>query len=474
APAHEALGYDERSGFKIDAQEASGTTALAPLARQTPTAPAPVSQTSTALGPPAPPPEPPRAQARRAYRDRMQMLRRHKWLIIGVFLATLAAFALYTALAPREYTAYSVLLVNSKVDGETVTGGVVAPGSEDSKVLNQALILQQAPQIAERTAETLMDQTASDALSTVQSATARYTADGSALTPEALGEYIQEKVVTVEPAGEQVDAIRVEAVTEDAREAALIASIYTDQYLALTRQANRADVSETRELLEGQLVAREAELGEIEAQLEAFMTANNAAGLESQTAGNVSQINSLESQVDIARAEASQRAATLAQLQAEAASIQPRLAESAGTATSGAQNAALQTDIARLETLLNQALARNPQLNGDPNAHPDTRAMNQRIQALRAEQRRIAQDQAAGVVGSNGLDMSSTGSNGAAYVAELQRRIADERSALQGARARAASLSSRLSQARGELRQKPAQEVELAKLRRQRTLAEEA
>ena len=275
------------------------------------------------------------------------------------------------------------------------------------------------------------------------------------------------------PAGELVDALRVEAKTGDPREAALVAGIYTDQYLALTRQANRSNVTETRELLEAQRMTREGELSEIEAQLEAFMTSENVAGLEIQTQNTVSQIGQLESGLDNARAEISQREATLAQLERDAASIQPRLAESV-TSTSGAESAEVQAQITQLETLLNQAFLRNPELRNDPNAHPDTRQIYQRIQALRAEQRRLAQDRASGVIASNGLDLASQGSNGASYVADLQRRIADERSALQGARARAGTISSRLGAARGELRAKPGQEVELGQLRRRRATAEEA
>ena len=469
-PAPEAeLGYDERGGFRIEADHAS-STALAPVAARVPTAPAPQN---AAVGPPAPPPPPeaPRAQARRAFRDRLQMLSRHKWLILSVFLVTLGAFAVYSLLAPREYTAYSTLLINAENQPQGSLGAASAPGSEDTRVLNQLLVLQQAPEISESTAQTLLGGEASDALTTVQKAADRF---GAPVTAESLGEYLREKVVSVEPAGELSDGVQINAVAGDPREAALIASLYTDEYLEHSREVNRADVTETRELLEGQLMQREGELTEIEAQLEAFMTRENAAGLEIQTQSAVSQIGSLESQLDNARAEISQRQATLAQLEAEAASAQSRLAQSAPTAASGAQNAEVQRQITQIETLLNQALARNPDLGGNPDAHPDTRAMNQRLQALRAEQRRISQEQASGVVNSGGLDLTSPGANGGAYVAELQRRIADERSALSGARARAGSLSGRLGSARGELREKPAQEVELAQLRRRRGIAEEA
>ena len=468
----DALGYDERDGFRIGADEGA-STALAPV-RPSVALPAPAPSAAPA-SPPPPPAEPPRTLARRAFRDRVQMLKRHKWLALAVFLVTFGAFAAYAFLAPPTYEAYSVLLLQPNRAAGSASDVAAAlqelPGEQAGKVLNQALILQQAPQIAERTAQTLLDQPGAEALEVVQETAAAF---GPQVTAEALGEYLQTEIVEVAPEGDQIDAIRVQAESGDPQEAALIASIYTDQYLALSRQSGRSSLSETRALLEGQLMTREGELAEIEAQMEAFMTAENAAGLEIQTQNTVSQIGQLESQLDLARVEVQQREATLAQLERESQTVGSRLEQSATSSSTTVQDTQTSEEIARLETLLSQAFVRNPELRNNPNAHPDTRAIYQRIQALRAEQRRLAQERAQGAVASGGLDMSSLGSNGPAYVAELQRRIADERSALQGARARVSALAGRLSAARGELREKPAQEVELAQLRRRRAAAEEA
>ena len=459
-----ALGYDERGGFRIAPDSEAPSTALARRPSSVPAMPASAS-------PPAPPVEPPRVQARRAYRDRAQMLKRHKWLALGVFALVFGASALYAALAPRQYTAYSLLSVNpaSVSPNELARSIQQAPGEENSRVLNQALILQEQPQIAERTAQTILEQIGAETLGIVAGAAEEY---GAPVTAESLGEYIQTEVVSVQAEGEDVDAIRVQAQTGDPREAARVAELYTDQYLAFSRQAGSANLSETRALLEDQLMTREGELAEIESQLREFMTRENAAGLEIQTQNAVGQIGQLESGLDLARVEIQQRQATLAQLEREASTMESRLQQSAAS-TSTVQSTETTAEIARLETLLNQAFTRNPELRNDPNAHPDTRAIYQRVQALRAEQRRLAQERAQGAVASGGLDMGANG-NASAYVADLQRRIADERSYLQGARARASALAGRLGEARSELRAKPGQEVELAQLRRRRNAAEEA
>ena len=466
APVADGPRFDERGGFRIDA-EAPTTTALAPIERSLPARPQPAT-------PPPPPVEPPRTQTRRAFRDRLQMLRRHKWLILGLFLLSLGLSALYAYYAPRVYSAYSILMVGDDRMGGAATDVIrdmgATPGTEGRRVLNQALVLQQNPEIAQNTAQALLDQRGATALSVVDKVEDEY---GSPVTVEALADFLQAKVVSVTPANEQADAIRVQAKTRDPREAALIAGLFTDEYLSLSRTANRADLSETRELLEEQVAAKEGELVEIESQLAGFLTSQNAAGLEAQTASTVSQIGQLESQLDLARVEVQQRQATLAQLEQEAASIQPRLAET-GSATASAELEQINARITEMEVLLNQALRQNPDLNGDPNAHPDTRAIAGRIASLRADAQRLSQQQASGVVAGGGLDMSSPGANGPAYVAELQRRIADERSALQGARARVGALGSRLGAARGDLRAKPGQEVTRDRLERRRFAAAEA
>jgi capsular exopolysaccharide synthesis family protein len=76
-------------------------------------------------------------------------------------------------------------------------------------------------------------------------------------------------------------------------------------------------------------------------------------------------------------------------------------------------------------------------------------------------------------VASGGLDVNSTGANGQAYIAELQRQISQTSAALQGARAQAATLSGRLREATGKLSQVPEQQMTLAQLERQRAASQQ-
>ncbi|WP_412068177.1 GumC family protein [Rubrivirga sp. IMCC43871] len=464
APAE--LGYDPSDGFQIGFDdEPAQTTALAPIVPQMPA--------TRPSGPPAvlpsaaPVSSAPRAEARRSFRSTLRMLRRHAWLIAGLTALGLAVGAAYATFRTPSYEAHSILLIIPN-DTEAGAGGVAqAPGVDVSKVVNQGLVLQQAPQIAQSAAASILARPDADAFSTVQKATKRY---GGALTPEGYGEYLQDKAVTVGPAADEADAIKVSAKAALPEEATLIAQLYTDAYVDLTRTSSQERSTRTREVLDEQIARREGELSEIENQLERFMTSENAAGLDDQTRMTVSSIGQLQGQLDLARVEAQTHRARLGQLRSDLASVPERLERSA-QAPSVVETSDLDTQIASDERLLEQIYRQNPQLRGDPTAHPDVAEIDTRLRGLRADrQRRIASATDA-AVGAGGLDMSSSTSNGRSYLADLQRQISTIEAELAGAEARARTLSGRLAEARGQLRAVPGQQVELGQLERQRTQA---
>ncbi|HEX9950612.1 MAG TPA: P-loop NTPase [Rubricoccaceae bacterium] len=462
-----APAYSPDAGFRIDFDEAEEmpSTALAPVAAPAATLPAPAPPQA-----PAPPAAPvaPRAEARRAVRDKAQMLRRHKWLILTTTLLGLGGAALYNATAPVRYEAYSVLLVSTPgeegTEADLNSGFTQATGTDQSRVLNQALILQQNPAIAEQTAETLLARTDARGLSTVRDATETV---AGPLAARDYATYLQNEVVTVKPAGENVDAIRVQATAGTPEEAALIATLFTERYQSMTRETNLGRVRQTRDALEEQVVRRQGELDEIESRLEAYMTAENAAGLDAQTQSTVSNIGTLQANLDLARVQVRTQEAQLAQLQQDLASAGPRLQASAA-APSQIETTALDTQISDLERLMEQIYQRNPQYRGNPGSHPDLAQMQSRLDGLRGERQRAISGAAQSAVASGGLDLGSQGSNGAQYLSDIQRQISSTRAGLEGARAQVSALASRLGEASGQLREIPAQQVELAGLQRQR------
>lgn len=458
------LDYDPEGGFRIDFDhpDDDATTALA----RRPAPPLPVTETGGgAVAPPPPPPSSPvRADARRAANDRLRMLRRSRWIIAACTLLGVVLAGLWTSQMGEVFTAYSVLLVDPTAGAESSVG---APGVETSRVLNQALILQQAPEIAERTAAGLLARPDATSMSVVVAAASAY---GSPVSAERLGAYLQNEVVRVDPAGDNVDALRVEASASTPTEAALVAALYTDEYLALSRSATRSRVEETAAILGQQVDRLERDLADLDGQTSQFMAAENAAGLDAQTASAVSQIGQLETQLDLARIEAQTRAAELAQLQSDLASVPARLDVSA-EAPSVVETTQLDTEIARYEALVEQIYSRNPDFRGRPSAHPDLARLDARLRSLRADRREQAAASTDATVAAGGLSLSGGGANGQAYVADLQRQISQTRAALGGSRAQADALAGRIAEARRALRAVPARRVELDRLERERALA---
>ena len=460
--AADGLHYTPGDGFRIEPEAPAGVPTRA-LQRYEAGRPLPAP---AAAAPPPPPTEPPtRLAARRAFREKGEMFKRHRGLFLVVFLTVLGAFVLYSALAPKEYRAYSVLLIHPQRSAAVQDDGVEAltdaPGGEDERVLNQALILQQATAIARETAERLL--AAEDAAGLPLLATL-----GGAPSVEEVARYLQEEAVTVERAGEDVDAVRVTATSSDPREAARIAALYTEEYVNLTRSTGQGRVSTTRQFLEEQVARRQGELDEIEHQLATYMTRENAAGLDVQTSETIQQVASLQASLDQARVETRMRGATLGSLERELAGLQPRLAARAAS-TSSAEIVRLDSMIARLDGIVEQVYLRNPQFRGNPDAHPDLRAMEDRLAGLRREKERLAGQASRDVIAAGGVDLGGGERNGPAYVTDLRRQIAEQRAALEGARASASALAQRLAEASGALRAVPQQSVDLAQLERQRT-----
>ena len=455
--------YDPEGGFRIDFEHLDEDERSTALARPRPAPPAPATEGGggVALPPSGPPAGPVRSDARRAANDRLRMLRRSRWIILACTLLGVALAALWTSQTGPTYTAYSVLLVDPTA-GEGAAVG--APGAETSRVLNQALILQQAPEIAERTAAELLARPEVGTMSVVRAAARAY---GEPITSERLGAYLQEEVVRVDPAGDDVDALRVEASAGAADEAAIVAALYTDEYLALSRSATRSRVEQTASILGDQVNRLEGELAVLERQTSQFMTAENAAGLDAQTTSAVAQIGQLQSQLDLARVEARTRGAELAQLQADLASVPARLDVSA-EAPSPVQTTQLDAEIARYEALIEQIYDRNPSFRGRPSAHPDLARLDARLRGLRADRREQAAASTDAAVAAGGLSLASDGANGRAYVADLQRQISQTRASLEGARAQADALEGRIAEARAALRAVPGRRVELDRLERER------
>ncbi|MEM6783569.1 MAG: P-loop NTPase [Bacteroidota bacterium] len=496
SPVHGADGYgayapQDPNEIRLDASGAvapSSSNALAPLpsppqARPPRRAVVPArpaeSLTPVPLNDPAPSAlfptiAPPRKlEARRSAQEKNDVLRRG-WKLIAGITALMVALTIGALLfLGPQYDSYAILLVNTpdpnEVQTEIMGRFVDMPGGGEStrRVLNQAIILQQSPVIAERTAERLLN------LAQERGTTFPIFDDiqDQSLTPQSLGDLVQKSYVSVEPAGLEVDAVRVSAKGGTAEEAHLLAQFYMEEYQRRSQQTSREYIERTRSFLSEQRDQREAELATLEDELSRYRRQRGAVDLGAQAQQSIQQVASLEAQLDRARVDVSMREQSLRALEQELADLQPRLTQRIASGVQG-ELAETETKITELERVLNNIYVQQPMLRSNPSLNPDVARYEAQLSGLRARRSQLSEQFVDEVVQAGGVDPTSQ--TGEAYVTSLNQRISQERVALEGARAETSTLRQRLSEERGQLLSIPGRARDVAELERARSAAEQS
>ncbi|MEL6771727.1 MAG: P-loop NTPase, partial [Bacteroidota bacterium] len=291
------------------------------------------------------------------------------------------------------------------------------------------------------------------------------------LDERALGALIQRSYVNVEPAGLDVDAVRVSAKGGTAEEAHLLAQFYMEEYQRRSRETSREYIERTRSFLADQRDQREAELATLEDELSSYRRQRGAVDLGAQAQQLIQQVASLEAQLDRARVNVSMREQSLRALEQELAELQPRLTQ---RIASGVQGELRETEaqITELERVLNNIYVQQPMLRSNPSLNPDVARYEAQLTGLRARRAQLSEQFVDEVVQAGGVDPTSQ--TGEVYVTSLNQRISQERVALEGARAEVSSLRQRLSEERGQLLSIPGRARDVAELERARAAAEQS
>lgn len=407
-------------------------------------------------------PEPPTAaEARWAFYDRLDLLRRGRWIIAGAAAAALLLAVLALALRSSSYEAYSLVLVQSQTPALDATAEFAPTlGGEQRTLMNQALILQQNPAIAEAAAGRI--------LAAGVPAVAEDLPEP--VTPEALGRLLRERVIRVAPEAAESNVIRLSAAAPTPEEAARLVAAYTEEYVAQTRATSLGAISGATTLLDDQLTSRRAELADLERDIERFESTTGSVDLPQQASARIGQVAQLEAQLDRARVERQLRTASLGSLETELATLQPRLRE---RLASGAEQelARLNERIAEAEQRVESIYQRNPSLRGAAEMPPEVAEIERQLVDLRAQRSATADRFADEAVAAGGVDLTNP-QRGGEYLTELRRRINEERVALAGAEAEMEALRARLGQAQGALGALPERQMRLAQLRRQQQSTE--
>ncbi|PAP77151.1 GumC family protein [Rubrivirga marina] len=401
----------------------------------------------------------------------LDILLRGKWIILATMLALAVPVVLYSIVSPSKYRAYSILLVD-KTDTDLAD---VLPEQvptafwrQERNLSNELLVLDQSTELAESVARRLME--AGRVPGTERPLSILNDDDpATPLTVEEVAFRLQKEYINSSMETGGADAIRVNAVSTDPAEAALIANAFSEAFADLTQDQSRSSASASREFLEDQVETQNERLREADAAVEDYMLQEGAVALQEETTRLVDQIATLDARRDQASVNLQTKRAELAALQGELARLEGQLGDRLSSNLDG-QLVTVREQIQQLRGELETFYSQNPALRTNPNPPANIARLRSELQRAESEQDRIAR-----ALSEQSL-ASSTGPNdqasGFSRAAELRSQISAARVAVRGLEAEVRQVGARLGQYEGELSSVPEQSIELAQLERDRRAAE--
>ncbi|MDZ4698625.1 MAG: polysaccharide biosynthesis tyrosine autokinase [Rhodothermales bacterium] len=405
-----------------------------------------------------------------ALHEALEILRLGKWYIIGITALVFIAVTIFTFTMVPVFQASTLLLVDTKAGTneeklapDFLKGGVI----DQSKLDTQRLLLQQSTEIARRTADRLVE------MRTLPVSGAPLAILEQSTSISHLAQLLQEEYLGIKPADSEgsADALIISASSSSAEEAALIANMYAEEYVHLTEDMSRERLTAQRIFLEQQFAEKKIELDELETRLANYMSREGATALDDQAKYTVAQIATMQAMLEDARIERSMGESQLLTLEQELMDMQPRLTNRVASTVERELEQA-QERIADLEMQVDLIFQKNPQLRDNPEGNPTVLDMQAQIAQLRSRVRSLSEEYVDDLVGSGGIDPKKEGLS-MTYLADLKRKIADERISISGQQARVRGLEQRLREYDVKLKTIPGTSIELAKLERQQKAAEE-
>ena len=402
-------------------------------------------------------------EAKSSLHEALEILRLGKWYIFGVTFLVLSAVAVYTFTSEPEYEASTIMLIDSKFSERQEDIGTVLPKQNlagNAGIEKQVHILRNSIDIAQRTANSLIERR------TLPGSSQPLNILTQATSVNQLSELLQEEVLTFSVANESVDAIEISAASNTAEEAALIANLYAEEYVRETEDMSKERLTAQRIFLEQQYNEKKIELDNIETRLANYMNSEGVAALGEQAKYTVAQIAQSQAMLEEARIELSMRESNLLSLEEEMREIQPHLSTRISSNVES-QIEQVQGEITKLESRVEDIYFRQPDLRNNPSQNAEVQTYHEQITQLRAKLRTLSDQFAIEVMNAGGVNPKAEGLS-MNYLANLKRQITDNRINITGQQARVKTLQEQLRNYDVRLRTIPGQQIELAKMERQR------
>ena len=384
----------------------------------------------------------------------IDLLIRRKWIILVSFLIILGLTFAYTQTLVPEYEATSYVMVD--LGGVQVDIGRRIPADDlgqeagfelfatnDRSLAGEIRLLQISDQLVQRVQERLQ---------------ASMGADASQFSmPDYLVRFV--------PDGGVDNIIRFISSSSDAGTAAQMATLYSEEYVSLTKEASRSQAVTLRASLEEKEVEQRDELNFIEDQITRAMR-GGAISLDEEASRLVGQIAALEIQREDAIIELQVEQAALVSLQDELARINPQVA---GQISSNLQRqiSSLQEQLQVEEAAKAQILLVNPDLQDRNSDMLDS--IDRTISRLNAQIDSLSTQLVEEFGDAGGITSTE---DGLLYIANLRQQINEKTVSVNRMRAKLNAFDTRLETYQASVQNLPEQTMELAQLERSRTRVE--
>jgi len=377
-----------------------------------------------------------------------------KWLIVGACAVALTITGVFLLMATPRFESTS--LVSIEAHAAPLPG--VASVEQGRSVDGELGLLRSSGQIARQVLERL-DENASDGAAS--SATAD-SPNQKALVARAYDLY---ESVSFSSTRDNLIAITASSPSPD--EAAIIANLYAQEYQEVSLEERRSRLRAARTFLESQVEQRQNDLQALEQRWASYvgsqgtMPQSSGERLAAEHAGLLAQRQSTQLQLQQERLQ-------LQQVEGELSRVGPSLASSI-TSDVESQINALQERIAAMRLEAEEFYTVNPSLRGRESEVPELEELTTSISRLEARKEALAEQLAEQTL--NGT-IANTGA-GIGYATNLRQQGESSSLRVRQLELQLAGLDGQINALEARLGGVPRQQVEVERINRERSLAEE-
>ena len=402
----------------------------------------------------------------------VDVLFRNKWVLLSTFCICVLGAIAFSFLQEPEYEAYSSILVDlgsAQEAKENLTLRAEDPFARNDRSLDAELfIIRSSNTIAERVAERLLaiQDTAQHEIPLSVIST-----DNGPLTSAQAIAWRLMRYVSFSSAMQGINVIIVRAKSHLPYEAALLANLYSEEYIRMTRDASRTHVTSMREFLEAQEYERREELRLAEEAIQVFMTERGTSGVKEENRMTLIHLIELEAQRDRLSLDYTTRKSKLASIREALTEIHPNLVANIAS-SKNRQIESLQEEIAELEISRTQIQLRYTNQPERLENEPELDLIQTQIKNLQNQVKELSNSYVDEVLASGGT--GGVGKEGVlTHVADLRTQAIQQQIEINGLEAQLAILEARIQERKEEMALVPENTMQLARLQRNRVYAEQ-